>query len=86
MPLPDDVIEVLKAWKVGQDDEKTANKKHYNDQGYVFAWEDGRPLRTDYISKQFLKLVRAHGYEEGLTTWSSTGKNCCCLENKENIF
>lgn len=66
VPLPEDVIEVLRHWQIEQKKEKLKAGPLYNDQGYVFTWEDGRPVRSDYLSKHFLKLARAQGFE-GIT-------------------
>lgn len=33
----------------------------YQDGGYIFAWEDGRPFAPDYIYHHFSKLMKAYG-------------------------
>jgi len=35
----------------------------YNDQGYVFCWEDGRLVDPGYLSKHFKKIISQCGYE-----------------------
>lgn len=36
----------------------------YLDQGFVFAWEDGRPIRPDYLYHRFKALLKEHGLPE----------------------
>ncbi len=49
---------------------KKPKRKHprqpYQKTGYVFTFEDGRPVTPDHLTKHFLKLMRQHGYE-GMT-------------------
>jgi integrase len=54
VPLPVDVIETLKELKKGV---RSIN-------GYVFTWSDGRPVRPDYLSKHFKKLIRKFDRED----------------------
>jgi integrase len=87
VPLPDDVVEVLKKWKETQiremwiweqkrlkekqereaAPEKKSKRKHprppYQKSGYVFTFEDGRPVTPDHLTKHFKKLLQKHGYE-----------------------
>ena len=62
VPMPDDVIEVLKKWKKNQTEEKLASKDYKNYDNHVFTWEDGRPVRADWLSSYFSKLIHKLGY------------------------
>jgi integrase len=67
IPVPDDVIDVLKKWKTQQKEwyiQRGINKIKPND--LIFLWEDGRMARPEYLSHHFSKLTAKHGYE-GIT-------------------
>lgn len=64
VPLPVDAVEVLKEWRKIQIEEFFARGIKWSEDGYVFTWEDGRPVRPDYVSKHFKKLFKAFGREE----------------------
>jgi hypothetical protein len=54
---------------------------------YSIAYQAGGRIEEKLVISTTSK--DGHGIERikrTYTTWSSTGKNCCCLENKENIF
>lgn len=61
IPLPADVVNELKRLKARQAQEKFMLGKAYQDQGFVFTWEDGRMVDPGYLSKYFLKLIRKSG-------------------------
>jgi integrase len=46
---------------------KKLKRKHprppYQKSGYVFTFEDGRPVTPDHLTKHFKKLLQTHGYE-----------------------
>ncbi len=58
IPLPVDVVETLKKWKRQQKEELFKFGIRQTEDTYVFTWEDGRPLRPDYLSGHFKKLIR----------------------------
>jgi integrase len=68
IPVPDDVIEVLKKWK-------TQQKEWYLQQGknkikptdLVFLWEDGHMARPEYLSHHFSRLANKYEEYEGIT-------------------
>lgn len=35
---------------------------NYPKDGYVFCWQDGKPLRPDYVYSTFKKLLKKHGF------------------------
>lgn len=49
----------LLAWRGVQDADRHAWGSSYQESGWVFTYEDGRPLEPHYISKTFRKIVRA---------------------------
>jgi integrase len=62
IPLPAQAVEVLKKLKARQAAEELKLKitGEYHNDGFVFTWEDGRMVEPNYLSKHFLKLIRAH--------------------------
>jgi integrase len=57
-------IAVLRAWRKEQAAERLAWWPAYVDQeGLIFAWEDGSPVLPDYICKAFGKAQAACGLE-----------------------
>lgn len=67
IPVPDDVIEVLKKWKTQQKEwylQRGKNKIESND--LIFLWEDGHIARPEYLAHHFSKLAKKHGYD-GIT-------------------
>lgn len=67
VPLPVEVGELLNRWKVRQEEEKETVGKLYKDKGYIFTWEDGRPVESGTLSKHFKKLIREYGFPEEIT-------------------
>jgi integrase len=67
IPLEPAVGELLQQWKDRQDKEKEIACDRYNGQGYIFAWEDGRPVESGTLSKHFKKLIRDNGFPEEIT-------------------
>lgn len=75
IPLPAFVIEELKRLKTRQTEEKillgTAWQaklreemgENYKDPGFLFTWQDGRPVDPDYLSKHFRKLIKKANIE-----------------------
>jgi integrase len=54
--LGDRAAGALLAWKLRQAQERDAWAEAYNETGYVFTYEDGRPLIPQYASRLFDKL------------------------------
>jgi integrase len=59
--LPDDVIETLLFHKRRQDNEKVFCGNGYRDDGFIFAWPDGRPIHPKTFGKHFRELVKKAG-------------------------
>lgn len=56
IPLSDAAVGALVAWQIVQDTERRAWGDGYSNDGWVFTYEDGRPIRPDYATKLFDKL------------------------------
>lgn len=63
VPLPVNVLQELKRIKRKQAELKLKLGQVYNDQDYVFCWEDGRIIDPGYLSKHFKKIISQCGYE-----------------------
>ncbi|NPV29477.1 MAG: site-specific integrase [Firmicutes bacterium] len=61
IPMTEDIIKVLKAHKVKQNEEKLFFGKGYQDNGLVFCSEDGRPLWPRNFHRQYSNLLKAAG-------------------------
>ncbi len=57
IPIPNDIVEELKQKQRMYKQNKLAFGNGYDSRGFVCAWEDGRPLEPDWISKQWRKIV-----------------------------
>lgn len=55
--LTDDVVSELKSLKARQAQDKLLIGEFYHKDDYVFCWQDGRPLRPDYVYHHFKKLL-----------------------------
>lgn len=53
----------LRAHRKNQAAEQLAYGPGYEKGGYVFTWEDGRPLHPDYVSKSFQDAVASLGLQ-----------------------
>ncbi len=67
IPLEPAIGELIERWLERLDNEKQLAGDKYNDQGYIFAWEDGRPVESGTLSKHFKKLIRDNGLPEEIT-------------------
>jgi integrase len=61
VPLPASIVPVLLRHKGAQAEKRLALGPAYEDQGLVFAREDGKPLSLSAVSQQFLGLRRRAG-------------------------
>lgn len=57
IPIPADVVAILKGFRKQQAEDKLASKKVYNPRGFVCAWEDGRPFEPDWVSKEWRRIL-----------------------------
>jgi len=55
--LTDDVIAELRRLKARQAQDKLLMGEAYHKDNFVFCWEDGRPLRPDYVYHHFVRLL-----------------------------
>lgn len=63
--LTDDCVKELKKLKARQAQDKLALEEGlYQDNGFVFCWQDGRPLRPDYVYSTLKKLLKKNGFPE----------------------
>jgi integrase len=59
--LGSEAIGALVAWKLRQDTERERWGDAYTDEGWVFTYENGKPLQPEYLSKTFQRFVEASG-------------------------
>lgn len=59
-PLIEDVRELLLELKEQEQENRRLFGKEYLDNPYIFKWPNGKPLDPDYVSRKFVKLIRAH--------------------------
>ena len=57
MALDDATVAALRTHRKAQAAEQLALGPAYEASGYVFTWEDGRPLHPDYVSAAFRRAV-----------------------------
>lgn len=63
VPIPSNLIKELREYKVLQTKEKLKNAVVYQDKGYVFAKEDGRPIEGQYLQRYYKKALQNAGIE-----------------------
>ncbi len=49
--------------EAGKKSKRKHHRQPYQKTGYVFTFEDGRPVTPDHLTKHFNKLLKKHGYE-----------------------
>lgn len=59
-PLTDETLEIFKAIKKEEAQNRASFGKAYEENAYVFKWPDGRPYSPDYITHKFSKLLKQH--------------------------
>ena len=57
LPLTSDIKEMLIAEKNRQAQNRKEFGKEYQNNGYVFVWNDGRPYATEYVSQHFKRVL-----------------------------
>lgn len=63
VPIPSNLIKELKEYKILQAKEKLKNAVVYQDKGYVFAKEDGRPIEGQYLQRYYKKALQNAGIQ-----------------------
>jgi len=61
LKLSDSLVTTLLAAQVKRETNKRKLGKRYEDKGYVFCYENGRPYRPNYLSHLFALLLEQHG-------------------------
>ena len=57
LKIPDGLMTALLTAQAQQEKNKRALKKRYNNQGYVFCYQNGRPYRPNYLSILFSQML-----------------------------
>ena len=78
-PLTPEIEAKLEKIRKEQDSNRILFGDDYQESGYVFTWEDGHPYSTDYISKQFKKIVRASEHLSSDLTLHSLRASCISI-------
>ena len=61
VPIPNVILEEIKAYKEKQDDLKEKYREVYNDKDYVFSNVIGEGILSDTLSKSFVKALKDNG-------------------------
>lgn len=64
IPLSDEIITLLTLWKSLQDNERDKLGVNYQNQDYVFTWQDGRRVSPDYWTHHFKKMSTRNGIDD----------------------
>jgi hypothetical protein len=59
--LDDGTVDALVSWAALEVEERVAWGDEYQDGGWVFTWEDGRPLEPTWVSSRFARRSKAAG-------------------------
>ena len=59
-PLTPDALEIFKAAKCLEQQNRLAFGLQYQENTYVFKWPDGHPYSPDYVSERFSNLLKKH--------------------------
>lgn len=78
-PLTDSVREMFDEIRKRQEAYKRFLESEYNDSGYIFTWEDGRPYSPDYLTKNFKKIVRRSDKLDNSLTLHSLRASCVSI-------
>jgi len=60
LPLVPDISELLKQLRDREQANRKLFGKEYYESPYIFKWDDGRPIKPDYVSQRFAKLLAQH--------------------------
>lgn len=78
-PLTPEISERLDELKARQEENRRLFGNGYHESDYVFTWEDGRPYSTDFITKQFKKVVRSNEHLSSDLTLHSLRASCISI-------
>lgn len=62
--IPDVVVNILRQHKLWQKKNRILFGPDYYHSDHVNTWPDGRPILTEYITKQFKKFIKKHNLPE----------------------
>lgn len=63
VPIPTNLVKELKIYKLKQSEIKLKNAVIYDNQDYVFAKEDGKPIEGQYLLRYYKKALENAGIE-----------------------
>jgi len=67
VPLTPGLLAILKWHRDHQNLDKEVYGPHYDDQGYILAWEDGRKFDPHYLSQAFTKAIKDLKFQQKAT-------------------
>ena len=59
-PLTDEALEIFKAAKCQEQQNRLAFGREYQENSYIFKWPDGHTYSPDYVSHRFNDLLKKH--------------------------
>lgn len=60
-PLTEEARTIFQTAQAEEKENRRLCGRQYQENDYVFKWDDGRPYSPDYITKKFPTLLKAHG-------------------------
>ena len=60
-PLTEEARTIFQTAQAEEKENRRLCGRQYQENDYVFKWDDGRPYSPDYITKKFPALLKAHG-------------------------
>ena len=60
-PLTEEARSIFQAAQAAERENRRLCGRQYQENEYVFKWDDGRPYSPDYITQKFPALLKAHG-------------------------
>lgn len=60
-PLTEEARSIFQAAQAAEKENRRLCGRQYQENDYVFKWDDGRPYSPDYITKKFPALLKANG-------------------------
>lgn len=61
-PLTEEAISIFRKAKTSENDNRKLWGRQYQENEYVFKWDDGHTYDPGYISKAFEKMLKRHGF------------------------
>ena len=60
-PLTEEARNIFRTAQAAEKENRRLCGRQYQENDYVFKWDDGRPYSPDYITRKFPALLKAHG-------------------------